>query len=191
MAVIIGPTNGEAATDQALIVFDGTVAELHGRQADITEHEVEEGADVSDHIRLRPIEITIEAIVSASPMNSTWSLDRPLKAWEILTGAVGTGQLFTVSTELETYANMAIQEISNRQAAEFAIRPTVIMRQVRIVAGATVGLPEVVVPSLEKVPKRTEQQNEGNQPTEPADPRSERLQAGFRAAAKRAVQGAL
>ena len=47
---------------------DFTLREVHARGADVTEHPVERGADIADHIRPRLPELQLEGIVTNTPI---------------------------------------------------------------------------------------------------------------------------
>lgn len=47
---------------------DVSVRESHGLSADVTEHPVEEGADITDHIRAKPRTFSIEGLISNTPI---------------------------------------------------------------------------------------------------------------------------
>lgn len=155
----------EDENGEILITFDASLSETHGREADITEHEVEEGVAIADHIRLRPIEVTVEAIVSATPLHDEWVEGREIDAWRVLRNAVGGQQLFVLLTGLDVYPDMAIMSLTERRQPDFAIRPVIVMRQIRKVIGQTVLLPEEVVAPPQRAGS-TEQRNQGPQATE-------------------------
>jgi hypothetical protein len=48
--------------------IDVAVREDHSFESEVTEHPVEVGADVTDHVRARPITVTLEGIVSDTPI---------------------------------------------------------------------------------------------------------------------------
>lgn len=50
------------------IWLDVSVRESHGLSAEVTEHPVESGADVADHIRPKQRTVTIEGIISNTPI---------------------------------------------------------------------------------------------------------------------------
>jgi len=50
-------------------IIDATLSENHTRTAQVTNNPVEKGADVTDHIQVSPIELTINVIVSESPLD--------------------------------------------------------------------------------------------------------------------------
>jgi hypothetical protein len=56
-------------TDQSLIVlFDQTVSEGHEATAEVTEHPVEKGSNVADHVRQNPQNLTLEMFVTNTPI---------------------------------------------------------------------------------------------------------------------------
>lgn len=50
------------------VVFDATVRDTHESVAEATSHPVEEGADISDHVRPGRDRVTLEVVVSNSPI---------------------------------------------------------------------------------------------------------------------------
>ncbi len=56
-------------TDQSLIVvFDQTQSEGHEATAEVTEHPVEQGSNIADHVRQNPIGLTLEMFVTNTPI---------------------------------------------------------------------------------------------------------------------------
>lgn len=52
-----------------LFLVDATITESPTYESDITEHAVEDGPDVSDHIRPKNISLEIEGVISSTPLN--------------------------------------------------------------------------------------------------------------------------
>src|SRR6266702_3660671 len=50
------------------VVLDAAVNENHTVAADITRHQVEKGSDVTDHIRPLPRRLSVEGIVTNTPI---------------------------------------------------------------------------------------------------------------------------
>lgn len=55
------------------IWLDAVISELHSMSSDVTRHPVEEGTDVTDHIRPEPIEISLECKVTNTPIKLPYS----------------------------------------------------------------------------------------------------------------------
>jgi hypothetical protein len=58
----------EQNSDADIILIDVTMSETTNLEAEITEHPVEDGPDVTDHVRPKPISIDIEGIISETPL---------------------------------------------------------------------------------------------------------------------------
>jgi hypothetical protein len=75
MATIITWTDDAGATVTA--AFDGDMQETHELGAAVTEHPVEDGPDIADHIRALPRRYAVEGIVSDSPtLSSPGAVDK-------------------------------------------------------------------------------------------------------------------
>jgi hypothetical protein len=61
-----------------VITADATVQETHSSEAEITEHPVEVGANITDHIRPKLKRLTIDGIISNTPIGPTGELSDKL-----------------------------------------------------------------------------------------------------------------
>ncbi len=132
--------------------LDASVAEEHTAANEITSHPVERGSNVADHIRPLPETISIEGIVSNTPIRA----DEVARAGEVPRGSPGRaeaafatlmelrdkGVLLTVVTKLRTYENMAIESLRIPRNARVgdALTFTVQLRRVRLAQLQTVTL---------------------------------------------------
>ena len=48
--------------------LDASISEAHVMAATVTDHEIEDGTNITDHVRLQPNKLTIEGLVSDSPV---------------------------------------------------------------------------------------------------------------------------
>src|SRR3954470_5977684 len=48
---------------------DCTLSETYAYEADVTEFEVEKGANISDHRRTKPVELTVAGLISDTPLD--------------------------------------------------------------------------------------------------------------------------
>ena len=48
--------------------LDASVTETHSAEVDVTDHPIESGANISDHVRPRAEVLTIEGLVTNSPL---------------------------------------------------------------------------------------------------------------------------
>jgi len=78
--LIFGPTRVELGEKDGFLfttsamTLDCSVSESHDRSSIVTDNEVEDGASVTDHVRLNPIKLTIEGIITDSPISAIQSL---------------------------------------------------------------------------------------------------------------------
>jgi len=52
------------------VILDASVSENHVASAQVTQHQVETGPDVTDHIRPMPQKLTIEGVISNTPISA-------------------------------------------------------------------------------------------------------------------------
>lgn len=174
------------------VQLDAAVSEQHTTTAQVTDHPVETGPNISDHIRVLPKRLSISGIVTNTPIyvpatqmrgisgkpgsvsatagNQTVKFqvlkfddefDRVRDVYGELVDATAAGALFSVTTTLANYENMAITSLSAPRSAGSgnALTFQIDMQELRIVETQTVAAP----PS-----KRQEQKRRGNKPTRDA-----------------------
>lgn len=175
------------------VAIDCTVTETHTATATVTEHPVESGANITDHIRPDPVQLSITGIVSDTPIGSK-QIQRAIEAggtkvqiteretpanaagfgraaWAKLDAIRIAGKPVKVVTRDKTYESMALVSLSVPKESKTggALNFTAQFKQVRIVYNRTT---RVVVA---KAPKAHKKQDTGKQPTaavEPEKPRS-------------------
>ena len=165
------------------LAIDCTVTETHSATATVTEHPVESGANITDHIRPEPLQLSITGIVSDTPLGSK-QIQRAIDIGgtsvqvtqqETPTSATGFGRAawakldairtaakpVKVVTRDKTYDSMALVSLSVPKESKTggALYFTAQFKQVRIVYNRTT---RVVVA---KAPKAHKKQDTGKQPT--------------------------
>lgn len=142
------------------VELDASVSEVHTADAEITEHPVEAGANISDHIRQKPDTLTMEGLVSNTPLpapssdltfrrtagsvqfDSRSELEpaRAGTAYRDLLSIKESGTLVTVVTALRVYERMAIKNLSVPRDVKTgqAVRFTAQLVQVLTVESKTV-----------------------------------------------------
>jgi len=140
------------------IVIDATVREEHSSTCEVSENPVEEGADVTDHVYVRPPMLSIEGVITDTPLgfaaisnvqnlvteasnifgfNNPFggSGSRSIDAFNSLVNLQKTRKPFTVLTGLKRYENMILEDLHVPRTAETgnAIHFTANFRQVRLV----------------------------------------------------------
>ena len=165
------------------LALDCTVTETHTATSTVTEHPVESGANITDHIRPDPVQLSITGIVSDTPIGSR-QVQRSIEvggasvqvtqqepptsttgygraAWAKLDAIRTAAKPVKVVTRDKTYENMALVSLSVPKESKTggALNFTAQFKQVRIVYNRTT---RVVVA---KAPKSHKKQDTGKQPT--------------------------
>lgn len=147
----IGPT----------MLLDALVRESHDRQAEVTEFPVETGANISDNIRNRPREVSIDGFISNNPVRFLGGIPKTLirgtpgaddsvvgpnlnliaLAFAELERLYDARELIEVATPRRLYQNMAITRLNipKDRSTGAALRFSVSFREVERVETRTVG----------------------------------------------------
>lgn len=126
--------------------IDAALSEDHDFEAEVTEFPVEEGAAVTDHVRLKPIVVTVKGCVSDTPIGSVAELREGsnLKPSEealvVLQATYEAKEPVTIETSIKTYENMILESLSIPQDGETgdALLFTATFRQIVIEANKRV-----------------------------------------------------
>lgn len=131
--------------------IDVALAEEHSFDSEVTEHPVETGADVADHVRARPIVVTVEGVVSNTPIG-----DLALRRNQFLSVggeafAMPSDEVFaflldirdkrepvTIETTLRRFENMVLESLSAPRSRETgdAFRFSATFKQIQLVTNA-------------------------------------------------------
>lgn len=139
-----------------LVQFDASLTETHNKEVEVTDHPVEEGADITDHIRPVPESVDINGMVTNTPLVILASLradsplvgdatpieDRAGLAYAELQRIMDDGELVTVVTSLREYENMVLTSMSvprdvgngNVLNANLSLREIIIAETERVAA---------------------------------------------------------
>lgn len=143
------------------LVLDASVKEEHVGEVEVTDHPVEQGAAVSDHARPKPEELTIEGVVSNTPLNFiqarrsvtsegfTWTTSAQINAvrgtpgnaeaaYVTLRAMRDVPKLLTIITALRSYDNMVMTSLKIPRDKETGdvLKFEAKFKQVRIVTNA-------------------------------------------------------
>jgi hypothetical protein len=115
-------------TLNTILVLDVSESENHAGDVDATDHPVEQGANITDHLRPKPRTLSITGMVSNAPIvdNSDgnagpFNLGEPgpaEDAYNALEARRVAGKLHTVNTKLNSYQNMALMSVSEPRTAQ-------------------------------------------------------------------------
>lgn len=137
--------------------LDATISEDHQHEWDWTDHPVEDGLAVSDHVVRMPDMVELEGVVTDTPYSrhispTDSSLDRAREAYRRLVDIADRGQLLTITTGVTVYRDMAIVAIGTSRDASSgaAIYPRVSLKKVRLVNSVTIPVPPEILDTSAK-----------------------------------------
>jgi hypothetical protein len=144
------------------LVLDASITESHQAEVEVTEHPVEQGANIADHTRAKPESLTLEGLISNTPLNRTQTRrlveslgvvfesnsaedavfgqpGRAEAAYVTLREIKEAGQLITVVTGLRVYEDMVMTSLLVPRDARTgeALRFTASFKQIRLVKNKT------------------------------------------------------
>jgi hypothetical protein len=163
-------THGARLTDSTgrVLILDATLSSQADDQAQITRHPVEAGADVTDHIQPDPPTLSLQVVVSNTPLRSrdpNPSPQRAEAAYELLLQRLNAGVLWDIVTPVRIYESMALGKVGNargRGISSNELRFSLEFVKIRIVAPSFVKvLPEDI--SADAVDGAASEAERGNQ----------------------------
>jgi hypothetical protein len=135
----------------ALISFDATLTEKHTADAVVTEHPVEQGADIADHVRPKQATLEITGLITDYPVSAAGPTNVPGSAaaqYAQLEQFKDTGTQFAVSTSTKYYPTCVIESLSSSKDKDLdgAIRFTMGVKGVVTVESEQVVLSKTTEP---------------------------------------------
>lgn len=121
------------------VVIDAVLNEGHGRDQKLTKHRVEVGSAITDHADLGPDILTLDCILTNTPLTETPTPGRAEDAYERIRLLQENATLLSVLTTLRTYDNMVITSLSTQRNARErgAVHFTVGLESIRLVQNKT------------------------------------------------------
>jgi hypothetical protein len=161
------PVVGPPQPEETIISIDASRVIRHSLQATATRNPVEQGSDITDHVILEPATLTVDGVITDSPIeffssitfglgatlaNITGQTSRSKQNFDLLQQLYIKRIPFSVNTRLKYYPNMIITSLDVPQDAESgqSINFTIQFQQITIVdtaqggtvPGAGSGLPD-------------------------------------------------
>lgn len=99
-------------TSVGLVVMDAVLSEDHQYSSRVTSYPIESGTQISDHIIKEPEIVTINGVVSDTPINIFAPFNRSINAFERLVQVYNNREPITVITGIKTYLNMVMTNLS-------------------------------------------------------------------------------
>jgi hypothetical protein len=167
----------------ATLTLDASIEETHHTEVDSTDSPVEQGVDVTDHLRKKPDRVTIKGMVTNYPLGtvapqntnvstpsgssfaymsaSQWVPGTAENAYYTLLDLAGSATLITITTALRTYQNMALVSLDVPRTAAIgaSLQFTAVFKEIQIVQNQTV--------QVARAPKQQPNQNTNKQVAQP------------------------
>lgn len=158
-------------TRVGLLRLDATLQELHERNSRITDHPIEGGSMVQDHIVRQPRKLTIEGYITDTPLRG--GSVGVTTAYDILDLTWRTGLPFTVISGLRVYPLMAFEQLSMPKVRASEMRFTAVLKEITITLGRSVeveGETSLSPDTVQSAPAQAAPVDAGRQPTADAGP---------------------
>lgn len=106
--------------DTLFLTVDASITEGHEASVTPTEHPVEFGANITDHIIINPRTFILEGRISVIPSREDQDIvagsgDRPRQAWKAMKKLMFERRFAIVETNLERYENVVLQSLTTDQ----------------------------------------------------------------------------
>lgn len=160
---LFGNRTNTAFSIEGAVSFEAdlTIEELHERSAEVTQHPVESGGTISDHVILQPERLRLDGFVTDARLRDP-EATRTQSAFADLDTAWSSGQLVQVITARKTYQDMVITRLDLPYDRPESMQFSVELQQIKIVDAQEV---EGILPAdtPETTDLVTPEQETGNQ----------------------------
>lgn len=140
------------------IVIDATLSEDHKSSCEVTRNPIEDGSDVTDHVQMKPVELTLNGVISDSPLgyaiigniqNLVRSVETlftknslSIEIYNKLLNLQNSRRPFTVITGLKRYTNMIMEDLTVPRdvATGASLHFTASLKEVKIIRSNLVSI---------------------------------------------------
>lgn len=152
---------GAAGEELRSFTLDGTLSENIEQDTTYTEHPTEDGFNVADNRVTNPQRVSIDAIISRTPLWLDDGADDPLyleRTLEALEAVERNGEEVTVVTALRAYPRRRISRLSIQfgQSDGESVRVSFDLVQIRVVTAQVVDVPALPVEPSKKADAKDE-----------------------------------
>jgi hypothetical protein len=138
--------------------IDAAISEDHTFDSDVTDHPVETGSEITDNIQPKPIQVTLDCLVSDTPIgpiaeargdidtNGQLILRPSSDAYALMIGIRDKREPVTIATSLQVFENMALVSLSvprNAQNGE-SLRFKAVFKQIKYITNLRTTVPVAV-----------------------------------------------
>lgn len=140
----VGLNTNVTATPDIIYVFDGVLKVEHTQEVELTQHPVQNGANISDHAYIKAARVSMDILMSDAMSSYTlgqWSgaKSKSVNAYQTLLALQIARQPLIITTRLNVYTNMVLQAIHAPDdfRTKHGLRATVIFQQIFVASVAT------------------------------------------------------
>ena len=147
---VAGTAGANDASDPRLvnpiITFDADLEQNYDVMAELSEHAVEDGYDISDNYRVKPISIRLRSVVTGTPLRYDQFQDdspgRDFYAWHTLRAIMDDREIFRLVTSIGSFDNMMLVGLAEQQTSTQGqrITPNMEFKQVRVASSQTASI---------------------------------------------------
>lgn len=133
-----------------LLTIDAAISYVIEGEAEATDHPVEQGANITDHLRPKPRVLNLEGFISNTPVKEAaegeeFPPDEPgaaEAAYMMLENRRLGGFLHSVVTKLDTFTSMALIRVSEPRSAQVgdALQFALVFKEIRVVQNQRVTI---------------------------------------------------
>lgn len=129
-------------SDGETMTLDATFRERGGFEQRITDHPIEDGSTVTDHLQKLPETLVVDAAVTESPASATAlrGTERVLNAVEFLRGCIGQ-EVDVVTVRFGTLERWGIKSVQYDVTHRRSLPITILFRELEFAQTGTVSIP--------------------------------------------------
>ncbi len=139
---------GDSSYFTALLIFDATIKETFHDTSVVTRQPVEQGVDITDHVRPEPSSISLDALITNSPLQDLNGFgpgaDNAAAAYQLLLSLKNNATFLSISTAIRDYDNMLITsiDVDRDKTAGQSLSVKLNLQSVLIVSSLQVPVPK-------------------------------------------------
>ena len=143
-----------------MFLIDATTSQAHERSASVTDHPIEDGSTIADHVIVDPETVSLTGVYAYAPIRTPLHLltgitlletDRHKRAFQRIEDAIAGAEVCTVHTGLKIYEDMIITGGSfPKDGSSFDLRFTLNFQAVVTVESKSAAVPKLALPEIIK-----------------------------------------
>lgn len=134
--VRFGVGAGEEILPVGCVELDASIEEQHSSENEITQYPVEQGVDISDHVKRLPDRLTLRGMVTDTPIKlgaTNIGANRSIETYQDVIQILDDAETITIVTTLKQYENMMLKSVDVPRNARLghAVEMSLSFRQIQ------------------------------------------------------------